>query len=87
MITGASSLLAFGPLGPMEMLVIFVVVLLLFGAKRLPQLARSMGKSLGEFRRAKEEFESEIREAGREIEEVSSLDTNPHGRTTEDHRA
>lgn len=80
-------LLAFGPLGPMEMLVIFVVVLLLFGAKRLPQLARSMGKSLGEFRRAKEEFEGELREAGRDLEESSSLDTNPHGRTTEDRRA
>ena len=75
----------------MEMMVIFVVVLLLFGAKRLPQLASSMGKSLGEFRRAKEEFEGELREAGREIEEASSLDTsldtNPQGRTTRDHQA
>jgi len=70
----------------MEMAVIFVVVLLLFGAKRLPQLARSMGKSLGEFRRAKDEFESELRSAGHEleVEDSGGLDTNPHGRSTED---
>jgi sec-independent protein translocase protein TatA len=76
--------LAIGPLGPMEMLVVFVAILMLFGAKRLPQLARSMGKSLGEFRRAKEEFENEIREAGKELEEESSLNTNPKGRRTRD---
>ena len=79
--------LLFGPIGPPEMIIIFVAVLLLFGAKRLPQLARSMGKSMGEFRRAKEEFESEIREAGREIEDSTSLETNPRGRRTSDHRA
>jgi len=66
--------LAFGPLGPPEMAVIFVVVLLLFGAKRLPQLARGMGKSLGEFRRAKDEFQAEITEAGREVEQVTKLE-------------
>jgi len=79
--------LAFGPLGPMEMGVIFVVILLLFGAKKLPQLARSMGKSMGEFRKAKDEFEHEIREAGKEIEEVSKLDTNPRRRKTQEHDA
>jgi sec-independent protein translocase protein TatA len=54
------SLLAFN-LGPQEMILIFVVILLLFGAKKLPELARGMGKSMGEFRKAREEFEKEIK--------------------------
>lgn len=53
-------LLAFGPLGGPEMVAIFVLILLLFGAKKIPELARGMGKSLGEFKKAKEEFEHEI---------------------------
>jgi sec-independent protein translocase protein TatA len=40
---------------------IFVVVFLLFGAKRLPELARGLGKAMVEFHRAKEEFERELR--------------------------
>jgi sec-independent protein translocase protein TatA len=38
-------------LGPVELLVILGIVLLLFGAKKLPELARSMGKSTREFKR------------------------------------
>jgi sec-independent protein translocase protein TatA len=52
--------------GP-EMVIIFVVILLLFGAKKLPELARGLGKSMGEFRRAKDEFDQEIRRAGDDI--------------------
>jgi sec-independent protein translocase protein TatA len=48
----------------MEGLLILVVIILLFGAKRLPELARSMGKSLTEFKRGKEELAKEL-EAGR----------------------
>lgn len=54
-------------LGGQEMLYIFLAVLLLFGAKKLPQLARGIGKSAGEFKRARAEFENEITRA--EIEE------------------
>ena len=43
-----------------EMIIIFIVVLLLFGAKKLPELARGVGKSMGEFKKAREEFEREI---------------------------
>jgi len=43
-----------------EMLIVFAIVLLLFGAKKLPQLARGIGKSMGEFKKAREEFEHEI---------------------------
>ncbi len=50
-------------LGGQEMLIILLIILLLFGAKKLPQLARGMGKSLGEFKKAREEFEDEIKRA------------------------
>ena len=40
----------FGGLGMGEMLLIFLVVLLLFGAKRLPEIGRSMGRGLREFK-------------------------------------
>ena len=43
-----------------EIILILLVVLLLFGAKRLPELSRSLGKSLGEFRKGREEAEREL---------------------------
>lgn len=43
-------------LGTTELLVILVVALVLFGPRKLPHLSRSLGKSLGEFKRASEEF-------------------------------
>ena len=49
-----------GGLGGQEMIVIFLIVLLLFGAKKLPELARGVGKSMGEFKKAREDFEKEI---------------------------
>lgn len=48
--------------GP-EILLIFLVVLLLFGAKRLPELFRSFGKSIREFKKATSEIEGDIRSA------------------------
>ncbi len=50
------------------MILIFLILLLLFGAKKLPQLARGIGKSVGEFRKAREEFEDEIRKGGEEAD-------------------
>ena len=64
-----------GPIGGPEMFLIFMVLLLLFGAKKLPQLARGIGKSVGEFRKAREEFEDEIRKGGEELDkEVKKSD-------------
>ena len=59
--------LAFG-LGPQEGLLIFVLILLLFGAKKLPELARGMGKGMGEFKKARREFEDEITRAQEDID-------------------
>ncbi len=55
--------LAFGMPGGGEMVILFIIVLLLFGAKKLPELARGIGKSTGEFKRARDEFEREITRA------------------------
>jgi sec-independent protein translocase protein TatA len=55
--------LAFMNLGGQEMIIIFVVILLLFGAKKIPELARGLGKSMGEFKKARDEFEREISKA------------------------
>mgnify|MGYP006293180107 FL=1 len=50
-----------GMSGPFEVLLILFVVLLLFGSKRLPDLARSLGRSLSEFKRGREEGEKATR--------------------------
>jgi len=62
-----------GGLGTQEMVVIFLILLLLFGAKKLPQLARGMGKSVGEFRKAREEFEDEIRKGTEEADKEDEI--------------
>jgi sec-independent protein translocase protein TatA len=55
-------------LGGPEAAVIFVLVLLLFGAKKLPELAKGLGKSMGEFKKARTEFEDEINRAQEDID-------------------
>ena len=55
------AILAFVLGGP-ELIMIFCVVLLLFGAKKLPQLARGVGKASGEYRKARQEFEDELKD-------------------------
>ncbi len=49
-----------GSIGPMEILLIFLAVLLLFGAKRIPEIARGLGKGIREFRSATREISSEL---------------------------
>ena len=52
--------IAFFNLGPWEILLILIVVLILFGAKRLPELARGLGKGINEFRDAVDNGKEEI---------------------------
>jgi TatA/E family protein of Tat protein translocase len=58
-------------LGPTEMVIILVVVMLLFGAKKIPELARGIGKSMGEFKKAKTDFEKELSLGEKESEKKS----------------
>jgi len=67
-------LLAFGPLGGPEIALIFLIMLLLFGAKKLPQLARGIGKSMGEFKKAREEFEDEIKKGAEDLDVEEAKD-------------
>ncbi|MDZ7290076.1 MAG: twin-arginine translocase TatA/TatE family subunit [candidate division KSB1 bacterium] len=50
----------FGNIGMSELLVILVLVLLLFGPKKLPELARGLGRSIQEFRKAADEVKKEF---------------------------
>ncbi|MBR2963105.1 MAG: twin-arginine translocase TatA/TatE family subunit [Lentisphaeria bacterium] len=47
-------------LGPMEIALILIVILLLFGAKRIPEIARSLGRASQEYKKAKEDFLAEV---------------------------
>lgn len=75
-----------GPIGFPEMLVIAVLALLIFGPRKLPELGRSVGKALAEFRRASADIrftiEEEMREAERQAQNVTrevehALETPP----------
>ena len=48
-------------------MLILIIVLVLFGAKKLPELARSLGQSMNEFRKAREEFDRELQQAANDV--------------------
>ena len=67
----------FGTLGTQEMLFIFILALLLFGPKKLPEIGRTVGKALTEFRRASNELKSTFDREMRTLEaETQSLDAS-----------
>jgi sec-independent protein translocase protein TatA len=59
-------------IGTQELIMIFGVVLLLFGANKLPELARSMGSSVGEFKKAQTESERNLREYEKSLKEPTA---------------
>jgi len=62
----------FGPVpGGMEMVVILLIAVLLFGANKIPKLARSTGQAMGEFQRGREEIEQELED----VKEDATVDT------------
>ncbi|MDD4101624.1 MAG: twin-arginine translocase TatA/TatE family subunit [Kiritimatiellae bacterium] len=54
-------------IGPTQLLLVLLIVLLLFGSSKLPDLARSLGRSLGEFKKGREEGEKLANEKVKEI--------------------
>jgi TatA/E family protein of Tat protein translocase len=64
----------FGSLGTPELIIIFVIALIVFGPRKLPELGKSLGRSLAEFKRASNELKStldeEIRQEERKQQQV-----------------
>lgn len=52
----------FGSIGPAELILIFVIALLVFGPKKLPEIGRSVGKALREFKKTSDEIKGRIEE-------------------------
>jgi TatA/E family protein of Tat protein translocase len=66
-----------GPLGVQEMIFIFLLALIIFGPKKMPELGRSLGKAMTEFRRAQSElkstFEREMKTLEQETESLKGV--------------
>jgi sec-independent protein translocase protein TatA len=60
-------------IGMPELIVILVIALIVIGPSKLPDLARSLGKGLAEFRRATDDFKRNVEETAREQEEKEQL--------------
>ena len=61
-------------LGPMEIALIILVVVLLFGAKKIPELARSLGRASQEYKKAKEDFLAEVNKPAEDMKDAISTD-------------
>ncbi len=59
-------------LSPIEIALIVLVIIVLFGANKIPELARSLGKATGEFKKGKQEIESELSDSGKPGKEIKS---------------
>ena len=62
--------------GP-DLIIILLIILVLFGAKKLPELARGMGQAVKEFQKAKDEFNDELHKAGKSDTEASKPEVKP----------
>ena len=72
-----SLLASFMNLAGPDLIVILLIVLVLFGAKKLPELARGMGQAVKEFQKAKDEFNDELHKAGKSDSQVAKADVKP----------
>src|ERR1700751_1889851 len=72
-----SLLASFMNLAGPDLIVILLIVLVLFGAKKLPELARGMGQAVKEFQKAKDEFSDELHKAGKSDTETAKSDVKP----------
>jgi sec-independent protein translocase protein TatA len=72
-----SLLASFMNLAGPDLIVILLIVLVLFGAKKLPELARGMGQAVKEFQKAKDEFNDELHKAGKSDTQVAKPDVKP----------
>ena len=76
-----------GSIGMPELIIIFVIALIIFGPRKLPELGRSLGKSLAEFKRASNELRSTLEEEIRVEEQKTHEEKAPKAPETSDHEA
>jgi sec-independent protein translocase protein TatA len=77
-------------IGPMELFIVLVIVLVLFGAKRVPEIGASIGKGIREFKRSITDADRAIRDPERDTPPVDRLPTSnvdPLARRAEDDEA
>jgi sec-independent protein translocase protein TatA len=67
-------------LGGPDLIIILLIILVLFGAKKLPELARGMGSAIKEFQKAKDEFTDELHSAGK-TDAAKTAETRPPAAT------
>jgi sec-independent protein translocase protein TatA len=70
--------LGIGNLGGPDLFIILLIVLVLFGAKKLPDLARSLGQSMNEFRKAREDIDREIHHTAGEASQFQPCASTQH---------
>jgi sec-independent protein translocase protein TatA len=73
----------FGNIGPLELLMILVIVLVIFGARRVPEIGASIGKGIREFKRNLSEVDRQIKEPERDARS-DRLDVGEPARRTDD---
>jgi sec-independent protein translocase protein TatA len=75
-------------IGPMELFIVLIIVLVLFGAKRVPEIGASIGKGIREFKRSISDADRAIREPDRDTaqERLTSPNADPIRHTDEESR-
>jgi sec-independent protein translocase protein TatA len=61
-------------LGIPELIVIFVIALVVFGPKKLPDLGKSIGRAMAEFKKAQQEFQESVQAEMKEVEKTAELE-------------
>lgn len=64
-------------IGTPEIIIILLIVVLLFGSKKIPELARGLGKGMREFKNATSDIQEEIRKSSQEITDTVNLKDKP----------
>lgn len=74
----------FGGIGVPEILIVLLVILLFFGAKRIPELARGIGQGINEFKKASDDIKKEIDKGADDIKNSSSRKTKEEAESKSD---
>jgi sec-independent protein translocase protein TatA len=77
----------FGSIGMPELIIIFVIALIIFGPRKLPELGRSLGKSLAEFKKASNELKSTLEEEIRLEEQRTAFESSKAANSAQAHTA